>query len=219
MQIIVVSCGRVGAELAYNLYLRGHKVVVLDQDPDAFKNLPSDFRGRTLAGEVLSRELLLRAGIDTADALAAVTPSDSVNAVIAHTAKIIWNVKNIVVRNYESSKRGLHEAFGYQTISPSVWGAQRIEEMLGGGALRTVFSAGNGEVEVYEFTVPAAWHGKHLTELVYNGHCQPVAISRAGRAMLPSPSLLIETGDVIDVSATQEGIESLRQRLVEIEEG
>lgn len=219
MHIIVVGCGRVGSELAYNLFQRGHKVVVLDQNQDAFKNLPADFRGRTLAGEVLNRELLLRAGIDTADALAAVTPVDAVNAVIAHTAKVVWNVKNIVVRDYEPSKRGLHEAFGYQVISPSVWGAQRIEEMLGGGALRTVFSAGNGEVEVYEFTVPAAWHGKHLTELAYNGHCQPVAVSRAGRAMLPSPSLPIETGDVIHVSATQEGIEGLRRRLVEIEEG
>ncbi len=215
MNIIVVGCGRVGSELAYNLYKRGHQVVVLDQNQDAFNNLPSDFRGRRIAGDVLNREFLLRAGIDTADALAAVTPVDAVNAVVAHAAKIVWDVKNIVVRDYEPAKRGLHETFGYQMVSPSVWGAQRIEEMLGGGALRTVFSAGNGEVEVYEFTVPAAWHGKHLAELLYNGSCQPVAVSRAGSAMLPSPSLLVQQGDVIHVSATQEGIEALRMRIFE----
>lgn len=219
MNVIVVGCGRVGSELAYNLYKRGQKVVVLDRDPDAFKNLPADFRGRTLAGEVLSKELLLRAGIETTDALAAVTPVDSVNAVVAHAARTVWGVKNIVVRDYEPSKRGLHEAFGYQLVSPSVWGAQRVEEMLGGGALRTVFSAGNGEVEVYEFTVPAAWNGKHLTEVLYNGNCQPVAVSRAGRAMLPSPSLPLQTADVIHVSATQDGIEGLRKRLAEVGEG
>jgi trk system potassium uptake protein len=219
MNVIVVGCGRVGSELAYNLYTRGQKVVVLDRDPDAFKNLPADFRGRTLAGEVLSRDLLIRAGIENADAVAAVTPDDAVNAVIAHAAKVVWKVKNIVVRDYEPSKRELHEAFGYQLVSPSVWGAQRIEEMLYGGSLRTVFSAGNGEIEVYEFTVPPAWHGKHLTEVLYNGHCQPVSITRAGRAMLPSPSLPLETRDVIHVSATQEGIEVLRKKLVEVEEG
>lgn len=219
MNVIVVGCGRVGSELAYNLFKRGHKVVVLDRDPDAFKNLPADFRGRMLAGEVLSKELLLRAGIDSTDALAAVTPIDSVNAVVAHAASTFWGVKNIVVRNYEPNKRGLHEAFGYQLVSPSVWGAQRVEELLAGGALRTVFSAGNGEVEVYEFTVPTAWNGKHLAELTYNGNCQPVAVSRAGRAMLPSPSLPLQTGDVIHVSATQEGVESLRKRLNEVEEG
>ena len=219
MNVIVVGCGRVGSELAYNLYTRGQKVVVLDRDPDAFKNLPADFRGRTLAGEVLSRDLLIRAGIENADAVAAVTPDDAVNAVIAHAAKVVWKVKNIVVRDYEPSKRELHEAFGYQLVSPSVWGAQRIEDMLGGGSLRTVFSAGNGEIEVYEFTVPPAWQGKHLTEVLYNGHCQPVSITRAGRAMLPSPSLPLETRDVIHVSATQEGIEGLRKKLVEVEEG
>lgn len=219
MNVIVIGCGRVGSELAYNLYQRGQKVVVLDRDPNAFKNLPSDFRGRTLAGEVLSRDLLLRAGIENADAIAAVTPDDAVNAVIAHAARVVWKIKNIVVRDYEPSKRELHEAFGYQLVSPSVWGAQRIEEMLGGGQLRTVFSAGNGEIEVYEFTIPAAWHGKHLTEVLYNGHCQPVAISRAGRAMLPSSSLPLETGDVVHVSATQEGIEGLRKKLAEVAEG
>lgn len=219
MNVIVVGCGRVGSELAYNLHKRGHKVVVLDRDPGAFKNLPADFRGRTLAGEVLNRDLLLRAGIESADAVAAVTPDDAVNAVIAHAAKVVWKVKNIVVRDYEPSKRELHEAFGYQLVSPSVWGAQRVEEMLGGGQLRTVFSAGNGEIEVYEFTVPAAWHGKHLTEVLYNGHCQAVAVSRAGRAMLPSSSLPLEAGDVIHVSATQEGIEGLSKKLAEVEEG
>jgi trk system potassium uptake protein TrkA len=219
MNVIVVGCGRVGSELAYNLYKRGQKVVVLDRDPDAFKNLPADFRGRTLAGEVLSKELLIRAGIETADAVAAVTPDDAVNAVIAHAARVFWKIKNIVVRDYEPSKRELHEAFGYQLVSPSVWGAQRIEEMLSDKHLRTVFSAGNGEIEVYEFSVPGVWHGKHLAEVLYNGHCQPVAISRAGRAMLPSPSLPLEAGDVIHVSATQEGIEGLRKKLVEVEEG
>jgi trk system potassium uptake protein TrkA len=218
MNVIVVGCGRVGSELAYNLHQRGHKVVVLDQDPNAFKNLPSDFRGRTLAGDVLNRDLLLRAGIENADALAAVTPVDSVNAVVAHTAKVVWGVKHIVVRDYEPAKLGLHETFGYQLVSPSVWGAQRIEEMLGTGSLRTVFSAGNGEVEVYEFTVPTAWHGKSLSELVYNESCQPVAVLRAGRAMLPSPSLTVQTGDVVNVSATQEGIEPLRRRLAKVEE-
>jgi trk system potassium uptake protein TrkA len=218
MNVIVVGCGRVGSELAYNLFKAGHKVVVLDRDPDAFKNLPADFRGRTLAGEVLSRELLIRAGIETADGIAAVTPVDSVNAVIAHAGKTVWKIKNIVVRDYEPSKRSLHEAFGYQLVSPSIWGAQRIEELLNGVSLHTVFSAGNGEVEVYEFTVPGAWDGKALAEVLHNGNCQAVAVTRSGRAMLPSAGLTLKTDDVVQVSATQEGIESLRGRLAATEE-
>lgn len=219
MNVIVVGCGRIGSELAFHLFQQGHTVVVLDKDQSAFKNLPPDFRGRTLSGDVLNRDLLLRAGIDTADALAAVTPVDSVNAVVARAARIEWKTKNIVVRGYEPSRMGLHEAFGYQMVSPSVWGTQRIEEILGGVALRSVFSAGNGEVEVYEFTVPAAWHGKQMSELIHNAQCQAVALSRGGRAVLPTPALAVETGDVIHVAATRDGIEGIRGRLAEVGEG
>lgn len=218
MNVIVVGCGRVGSELAHGLFLRGHKVVVLDQDPGAFRNLPPDFRGRTLAGDVLSKELLIRAGIQDCDALAAVTPVDSVNAVVAHIAKITFKILNVVVRDYDPTKRALHEAFGHQVISPSSWGAQRIEELLSGESLRTVFSAGNGEVEVYEFTVPEQWQGKHISELINDSHCQAVSVTRSGRALLPSPSIVVDRGDVVHVSATRDGVADLRKRLTAAEE-
>ena len=63
MNVIVVGCGRVGSELAYGLYKRGHKVTVVDTDADAFANLPADFRGRTVEGDVLTPDILQRAGI------------------------------------------------------------------------------------------------------------------------------------------------------------
>src|SRR5450759_2742546 len=87
MNIIVVGCGRVGAELAYGLYRREHHVTVIDEEPSAFENLPSDFRGRTVEGEVLAPDVLHRAGIETAQGLATVTSSDSLNAVVAHLAR------------------------------------------------------------------------------------------------------------------------------------
>jgi trk system potassium uptake protein TrkA len=130
MNIIVVGCGRVGAEVAYGLYRKGHKVTVVDQDSAAFRNLPEDFRGLTMRGDVLTQEVLVRAGIEHAHALAAVTPSDSVNTVLGHVAQVVFKVPNVVVRNYDSRKRPLHEAFRLQVISPVSMGAQRIEEIL-----------------------------------------------------------------------------------------
>ncbi len=216
MNVIVVGCGRIGAELAYGLFKRGHKVVVVDLNSDAFRNLPADFRGRTLEGDVLSPDVLLRAGIQHADALAATTPSDSINAVVAHTAHTAFGIEQVVVRNFDPHKRSLHEVFGLQIVSPSVWGAQRIGELLSDEPLQTVFSAGNGEVEVYEFSVPSAWHERKLKDLVCNAKCQLVAVARAGRAQLPDPETVVHAGDVVHVSATQDGIEDLRQRLAAV---
>jgi len=46
--IIVVGCGRVGAELAFRLYQRGHQVAVIDQVGSSFANLDPEYRGRTI---------------------------------------------------------------------------------------------------------------------------------------------------------------------------
>ena len=212
MKYIVVGCGRVGSELANRLAAAGHDVCVVDQEGTSFHNLSPLFRGRTIEGEVLDRQVLRRAGIEEADGLAAVTSSDTLNAVVAHAARSIFHVANVVARNYDPRRRPLFEAFGLQVISSTSWGAQRVEELLYHGEIRTIFSAGNGEVEVYEVTVPDAWAGRRLGDLLREGVCG-VAHTRAGRARLPDTDLLLETGDVLDVSATLEGIEWLRARL------
>jgi trk system potassium uptake protein TrkA len=213
MHIIVVGCGRVGAELAYRLFRRGHQVAVVDQTALAFEKLHPDYRGRTVQGEVLSREALHRSGIEQADGLAAVTNSDPVNAVLAHLARTVYKVPNVVARNYDPRCLPIHEAFGLQAISSTRWGAQRIEELLHHDAPRTVFSAGNGEVQVYEFLIPDDWRGSRLNELLPEGGCVPVSLTRAGKATLASRGIDLEAGDLIHVSATRKGIEELRRKL------
>jgi len=112
MNFIVVGCGRVGAELCYHLFKRGHRVVVVDIDKQSFNRLHPDFRGRTLEGEGLAEGVLERAGIREADGLAAVTNSDTMNAVVAHAARTIYNIPNVVARNYDPNLRAVIEAFG-----------------------------------------------------------------------------------------------------------
>jgi trk system potassium uptake protein TrkA len=213
MFLIVVGCGRVGSELAYRLFQSGHQVTVIDQVGKSFEHLHPEYRGRTVTGEVLAEDVLKKAGIEQADGLAAVTNSDSVNGVVGYVARTIYNVPNVVVRNYDPRFRELHEAFGLQTVASTAWGAQRIEELLHQVQGKSVFSAGNGEVEVYELHVHEAWSGRRLEDLLPPEGCLPVAVSRAGRAALPRPDTRLQAGDVVHVSATLPGIEALRQRL------
>lgn len=214
MNFIVVGCGRVGAELCYHLFKSGHQVVVVDSRREAFNRLHPDFRGRTLEGEGLAESVLERAGIEEADGLAAVTNSDTLNAVVAHTARTFYNVPNVVARNYDPSLRSVIEAFGLQTIGSTYWGAQRVEELLMNPSQRAVYSAGNGEVEVYEVIIPEAWNGKTLGDLLQSvKQCYPVALSKAGRASLPESESPLQTGDLLTVSSTFEGMGALTARL------
>lgn len=214
MNFLVVGCGRVGAELSYRLFKSGHQVVVVDSRREAFNRLHPDFRGRTLEGEGLAENVLERAGIKDADGLAAVTNSDTLNAAVAHTARAVFNVPIVVVRNYDPDLRPVIEAFGLQTVSSTTWGAQRVEELLTNPQQKTVYSAGNGEVEVYEVTIPEHLKGSTIADLLTTlPQCYPVAITRAGRSMLPSADLRLEPGDVLNVSTTFEGIGLLTARL------
>lgn len=213
MKVLIVGCGRLGAELAGRLFQRGHEVSVIDIDEKSFAKLPSNFEGRLSEGEAINRDVLHRAGIERADAVAAVTDSDVLNAVVGHLARSFYHVPNVVVRNYDPRYRPIIEAFGLQLISSLSWGAQRIEEMIYHGDVKAVFSAGNGEVEVYEIGVPEFWSGQTVAEMVSNDSCVPVSITRAGRAMLPSANMVLETGDVVHISATLEGIEALRKHV------
>lgn len=218
MKIIVVGCGRLGSELAYRLFQEGHQVTVVDATEESFERLDPNFRGRTVTGDPFSKEVLERAGIQSANGLAAVSNLDSHNAVIAHIARRVYHVPNVVVRNYDPKLRPVLESFGFQIVSSTSWGAQRMEEMLGGLTIHTVFSAGNGEVEVYEMTVPQNWSGRTLRELMQKtSECLPVALTRAGKSILPGEDTILESGDILNVSSTARGIATLRACLMETE--
>lgn len=214
MNFIIVGCGRVGAELCYHLFKSGHSVVVVDSKKEAFNRLHPDFRGRTLEGEGLAESVLERAGIREADGLAAVTNSDTLNAVVAHTAREFYNVPVVVARNYDPNLRSIIEAFGLQTVGSTYWGAQRVEELLMNPTQKMVYSAGNGEVEVYEVRIPEAWDGRTLGDLMSPlKDCIPVALSRAGRSSLPDMNSQLQAGDLLNISSTFEGIGALTGRL------
>jgi trk system potassium uptake protein TrkA len=213
MKAIIVGCGRLGSELAYRLFQAGHEVSIVDLDEKAFGKLPSDFQGKFNEGDALNRDVLRRAGIEKANSLAAVTNSDVLNAVVGHLGQSFYHVPNVVVRNYDPRYRAIHEAYNLQVVSAMSWGAQRIEEMMYHSDVRAVFSAGNGEVEVYEVSVPDTCNGFSLESLMATDVCLPVAVTRAGKAVLPDPKMVLRAGDVLHVSATMEGADLLRNRI------
>ena len=85
MHVVVVGCGRVGSGLAMTLESQGHTVAIIDRKPEAFRRLPDDFTGQMIEGVGFDRERLLEAGIERAQALAAVTIADLARDVDANS--------------------------------------------------------------------------------------------------------------------------------------
>jgi len=213
MRVIVVGCGRVGSTLASQLDKKKYLVTVIDKEASAFDNLPVAFLGRTIVGDVLARDVLNRAEIKDADALASVTNSDTLNALIAHIARTEYKVSKVVARNYDPRQRPLQEAFDIPVISSASWGAERIEDMFSDVPLHPIFSDPNAMVEIYQLEVPEDWRGRTIDALLPQDRCHVLSWTRAGLRLDISDKQSLETGDLIYLYADQEEIQMLRDRL------
>jgi len=217
MKAIIVGCGRIGSQLAYSMYKRGHEISVVDEEEASFENLPTDFQGRLHEGDAMNQDVLERAGVKNCDALAAVTDSDALNIIIAHIAQSEYKVGRVIARNYDPKLRKVYEVFGIQVVSSTSWGSQRIEELMTDTDMRTVFSAGNGEVEIYELPINTPLNNLKISDLITCTTCNPLAITRAGKASLPDMDTVVQSGDILTVAATMDGIQSTLANLLKLE--
>lgn len=125
MHIILIGCGRVGAGLAHTLNLRGHTLVIIDKDASAFARLGASFQGHMLSGIGFDRDILLQAGIEHADGLAAITNSDEANVVIARLASQVFHVPRVVARLYDPEKPRSIGVWAYKLFPPP-YGASTV---------------------------------------------------------------------------------------------
>jgi len=214
VNVIIVGCGRVGVELALSLCPH-HLVTVVDVNPRAFDRLGNDFPGRTVQGEGFDREVLKRAGVESAGALVAVTTSDNVNVVVARMARHLYRIQRVVARVYDPRRIPIYEEFGIQTVASSTWGARRIEQVILHPGMQSVLSTGNGEVQVYEISIPQEWHGQVLDEFLRDGNARPISLVRSGKAMMAGAGMHLNAQDILYVCGTAEGMAGLRQHLHE----
>ena len=130
MKIVIMGCGRVGAQLASLLDADGHSVTVLDINSYSFRRLPPDFGGTALLGNCIDEEALRRAGIEEADAFVAVTQGDNRNIMAAQIAQHIFHVPKVTCRIYDPLRRDLYSTLGLEAISPTTVFAQLLREQL-----------------------------------------------------------------------------------------
>jgi len=130
MKVVIMGCGRVGAQLAAWLDSDGDQVTVLDINTYSFRRLPPDFNGTALVGNGLDEEVLKKAGIEQADAFVAVTQGDNRNVMACQIAQHIFNVPRVICRIYDPLRRDLYSTLGIEAISPTTIFAQILKEKL-----------------------------------------------------------------------------------------
>ena len=130
MKIVIMGCGRVGAQIASLLEQDGHEITVLDTDAYSFRRLPPDFKGTALLGNGMDEEVLKRAGIEEADVFIAMTQGDNRNVMAAQIAKHIFHVPRVISRIYDPLRQEMYDTLGLEAFSPTTIFAELVKEKI-----------------------------------------------------------------------------------------
>ena len=213
MKVIIMGSGRVGVQLARLLVDEGHQVAVIDYDANALTHLGPNFKGQKIVGVGFDRDVLLKAGIEHADAFAAASSSDNANIIAARIAHNIFHVPRVVTRLFDPQRAEVYRRLGMLTISSTTWGAERIRELLTSAEIDPVHSFGSGEVSLINIEVPGQLIGRMVKDLTVSSEITVVAITRQGASFIPTLGSQFQDGDIIHVAILASALERFKTLL------
>jgi trk system potassium uptake protein TrkA len=197
-----MGCGRVGSTLAHSLEALGHSVAVIDQDANAFRRLGADFAGLTVTGIGFDREVLIQAGIERADAFAAVSSGDNSNIISARLARETFGVSRVVARIYDSKRAEVYERLGIPTVATVRWTADRIVRHLVPEGNLEVWRDPTSTVAIIEVPLHSDWVGRPVPALEEATSTRVAFLMRFGIGILPTPSTILQDGDQVFMLVT-----------------
>ncbi|WEV78976.1 TrkA family potassium uptake protein [Janibacter cremeus] len=197
MHFVIMGCGRVGASLARSLEGMGHDVAVVDQNPASFQRLGSDFTGRRVAGVGFDRDTLLKAGIEDAHALAAVSSGDNSNILAARVARETFGVQHVVARIYDPDRAQVYQRLGIPTVATVRWTADQMLRRLLPQGLASEMADASGKIVIAEMAVDESWVGVSLTRVEELTGARVAYVTRLGEGMLPGRQTVHQEGDLL----------------------
>jgi len=196
-----MGCGRVGAALACGLDRIGHEVAIIDKEASAFNRLGPEFTGERIVGMGFDRDVLLRAGIERAQAFAAVSSGDNSNIISARAARETFGVERVVARIYDAKRAAVYERLGIPTVATVPWATDRLLHALTRESDTTKWRDPSGSVVVTELALHEDWIGKRVTALETATGARAAFIIRFGTGVLPDAKTVIQDSDEVYVSA------------------
>jgi trk system potassium uptake protein len=209
MHAVVVGCGRVGASVAGALEESGHTVSVIDKDGRAFRRLPPGFGGRRVKGLGFDRDRLREAGIDDAQAVAAVTSGDNSNIIVARVARETFGIDRVVARIYDPRRAVIYERLGIPTIATVHWSTQRVLRRILPEQAAVEWVDPSARVCLLERPIPGRWAGQSVAELESAASVRVVALTRMGQAEIPPADRLLQEGDSVWLAVADDALPGL----------
>ncbi len=213
VHIIVVGCGRVGAELAIRLSEQGHGVSIIDRVPQSFYRLPDDWTGEKVVGSGFDLDDLNAAGASTAGGLAAVTSGDNTNILTARIAREHYGIVNVVARIYDPRRALIYQRLGIPTVASVTWTIEQVMQRLVPEIEAGAWTDPTGQLVLVERQLPEAWAGRPLGGLAIGGKAKLAAVLRGGEPRLDTDGLVGQEGDMLHLIVTRDSVGDLGRLL------
>ncbi|HEY5854293.1 MAG TPA: TrkA family potassium uptake protein [Aldersonia sp.] len=201
MYVVVMGCGRVGSSLALALVRIGHEVAVVDRESTSFRRLGTEFPGTIVLGMGFDRDVLLKAGIERADAFAAVSSGDNSNIISARVARETFGVDRVVARIYDPKRAAVFERLGIPTIATVPWTTDRFLQSLLQDTETIKWRDPSGSVALVHLELHEDWYGRTVAQLEAATHIRVAFLIRFGAGVLPEQRTVVQDGDTVYVAA------------------
>jgi len=208
-----MGCGRVGSTLAKDFQALGHSVAVIDQDREAFRRLGADFNGLTVAGMGFDRDTLLEAGIQRADAFAAVSNGDNSNILAARVARETYGVASVVARIYDPGRAEIYQRLGIPTVATVLWTTDQMMRRLIPQGSRSEWQDASGKVQLAEIALHRDWYGSPVSLIEQHTDARVAFVTRLGEGLIPNEHTVLQEGDVVHVMVEDKNLASTEASL------
>ncbi|MCS7222990.1 MAG: NAD-binding protein [Armatimonadetes bacterium] len=214
IKVVILGCGRVGSTLALMLIQEGHRVTVIDKDPDAFRRLGEDFQGRTYVGQGIDVDVLREAGLEEADAFLAVTNGDNTNVMASQIAKVRFHVPKVLARIYDPLRAAVYKELGIETVSVTTLGAGMLFDRLFDRPYRPVADYLTITREVHRLYAPDMPTADQAAVRKAAGKPEYIIVAGGGKVGSQLAIALLKEGyDVLLVEKRRPRYELLREQL------
>jgi trk system potassium uptake protein TrkA len=205
-----MGCGRVGSSLAMAMQKRGHDVAVIDRDESSFIRLSPQFVGTTVVGVGFDRDVLTRAGIEKADAFAAVSSGDNSNIISARVARETFGVERVVARIYDAKRAQVYERLGIPTVATVPWTTERFVSALGETSTTIEWRDPSGSLVIAELEVDESWIGVKVGKFQEETGGRIAFLNRLGNPILPDAKTVVQQDDLIYAAIPTEQLDAAR---------
>lgn len=205
LKIIIVGCGKVGANLVDQLSKEGHDITVIDKKAEKIQDITNIYDVMGLVGNGASYSTQMEAGIEETDLIIAVTDSDELNLLCCTVAKRVGKcaaIARVRTPDYSEETGYLREQLGLALIiNPELEAAREVAHILYLPTALEVNSFAHGQAELVKFKVPEgnllnglslAYLGKNITNDILI-----CAVERNGEVYMPNGDFVLHSGDVV----------------------